>query len=77
MFIYRQGKTAPVAEPDLDLTEAELDVLRIQSDTGHGPLRHLGPVLELSETKPHWVRPTPILGGDTPEWPAAVAEAAE
>ncbi len=77
MFIYRQGMTAPVAEPDLDLSEAELDALRIQSETGHGTLRHLAPVLHLSETKPHWVRPTPILGGDAPEWPAAVAEAAE
>lgn len=77
MFIYRQGKTQPVAKPDLDLTEAELDTLRVQSETGYGALRHLGPVLDLSETKPHWVRPTPILGGDTPEWPAAVAEAAE
>ena len=78
MFIYRQGKTEPV-EPDMDLSAAELAALRIDSQPAHGPLRHLGPVLHLSETQPHWVRPTPILGADAPEWLAArsAAEAAE
>ncbi len=77
MFIYRQGKTE-FFEPDMELSEAELDALRIESETADGKLRHLGPVLHLSETQPHWSRPTPILGGDAPEWldPAA-AEAAE
>ncbi len=77
MYIYRQGQTAPVANPNLDLSAAELDALRIQTDTSYGTLRHFAPVLDLSETKPHWTRPTPALGGDAPEWPAAVAEAAE
>ena len=76
MFIYRQGKTA-FAEPDMDLSEAELDALSIESTPAPGPLRHLGPVLKFSETQPHWRRPTPVLGGDAPEWlekrPAAVA----
>ncbi len=78
MFIYRQGKTE-FAEPDMDLSEAELDALRIDSNSAHGKVRHLGPDLHLSETQPHWSRPTPILGGDAPEWlgPAAATEAAE
>ena len=43
-----------------------------------GPLRHLGPMLQLSETPPRWSRPTPVLGGDAPEWPdPAAAQAAE
>jgi len=67
MFIYRQGKTE-FSEPDMELTEAELDALRIDSKPALGPLRHLGPVLHLSETQPHWSRPTPLLGGDAPEW---------
>ncbi len=67
MFIYRQGMTEFV-EPDMDLSEAELDALRIESKPAHGPLRHLGPVLHLSETQPHWSLPTPMLGGDAPEW---------
>ena len=56
--------------PDEYLDETELDGLRIRSETSYGPLRHLAPVLELSETPPHWVRPTPRLGGDAAAWVA-------
>lgn len=79
MFIYRQGKTGQVTE-GLGLSDAELRNLRIDSVTSAGPIRHLGPVLRLSETEPHWERPTPKLGGDQPVWldaPAAQVEAAK
>jgi crotonobetainyl-CoA:carnitine CoA-transferase CaiB-like acyl-CoA transferase len=67
MFIYRQGK---VAFPglDLDLGAAELDAIRSESKPRSGPLRHLGPILRLSETPPRWTLPTPQLGADVPEW---------
>jgi len=73
MFIYQQGK---VEFPGLglDLGAAELDEIRIESRTKSGPLRHLGPILKLSETPPHWTRPTPSLGGDAPEWLEQVPE---
>ena len=69
MFLYRQGK---VEFPglDLDLSTAELAAIRTESQPKSGPLRHLGPILKLSETQPHWSRPTPQLGGDEPEWDA-------
>ena len=67
MFIDRQGQVTFPGE-NLDLTPDELDALRQQSDTAIGPLRHLGPVLALSETPPDWTRPTPVLGGDLPLW---------
>ena len=67
MYIYRQGKTE-YAQDGMDLSTAELDALRIESHTGQGPIRHLGPVLKLSETMPAWSRPTPVLGSDAPEW---------
>ena len=78
MFIYRQGKTE-FDEPDMDLSGAELDALRIETTPAYGALRHLGPVLHLSETAPHWVRPSPVLGADEPAWlgPEAATEAAE
>jgi len=75
MFIYRQGKVA-LCEPNLDLSTAEVAALRIESQPKSGPLRHLGPILRLSETPPHWVRPTPLLGSDAPDWLAAGGEAA-
>ena len=67
MFIHQQGKTGAV-EPGKDLSAAELAQLHMDSQTAEGPLRHVGPVLNLSETAPHWTRPTPVLGGDRPEW---------
>jgi hypothetical protein len=67
MLIYRQGNVV-FNEADMDLSDAELDTLRIDTAPKAGPLRHLGPVLQLSETPPRWVRPTPVLGGDRSEW---------
>ena len=67
MFIYRQGKVDHAAN-DLDLSSEELDRMRIESHPKSGPLRHLAPVVKLSETPPHWDRPTPQLGGDVPGW---------
>ena len=75
MFIYRQGKTE-FDEADMDLSDAELAEIRIETNPALGPLRHLGPVLKLSESQPHWSRPTPVLGGDAPEWLDAAAAAA-
>jgi hypothetical protein len=75
MFIYRQGK---VVFPGLglDLSAAELDAIRIESRPKSGPLRHLRPILDFTETQPHWALPTPQLGGDAPEWLGAGARAA-
>jgi len=67
MFIYRQGKVV-FPELGLDLSATELEAIRIESRPTSGPLRHLGPIIRLSETAPHWTRPTPQLGGDSPEW---------
>jgi crotonobetainyl-CoA:carnitine CoA-transferase CaiB-like acyl-CoA transferase len=72
MFIYRQGKVG-YENDDVGLSPAELDSLRVHSETAAGPLRHLGPVLQLSETQPRWQRTTPVLGGDTPDWSSPVA----
>ena len=70
LFIYRHGKAAYPGD-GVDLSEQELDRLRVETDTAHGPIRHLAPVLRLSETAPRWQRPTPVLGGDAPRWLAS------
>jgi hypothetical protein len=75
MFIHRQGKVE-FDRPDMELEPAELDAIRIESRPKSGPIRHLGPLLKLSETPPRWIRPTPQLGGDKPEWPDAAARVA-
>jgi crotonobetainyl-CoA:carnitine CoA-transferase CaiB-like acyl-CoA transferase len=48
----------------------ELERWSIASDTPVGRLRHLGPVVRLSETPPRWARPTVPLGYHEPVWPA-------
>jgi crotonobetainyl-CoA:carnitine CoA-transferase CaiB-like acyl-CoA transferase len=67
LYIYRHGKTEFAGE-NMDLSGSELDQLRMQSETAMGPIRHLAPVLKLSETPPHWSRPTPRFGGDEAAW---------
>jgi crotonobetainyl-CoA:carnitine CoA-transferase CaiB-like acyl-CoA transferase len=46
----------------------DIDDLRITTETPFGTLRHLAPVLELSETPPHWARPPVPLGSDSAGW---------
>jgi crotonobetainyl-CoA:carnitine CoA-transferase CaiB-like acyl-CoA transferase len=53
-----------------EFTGQELDRWSIESDTPSGRLRHLGPVVQMSETKPHWARPAVPLGYHPPVWPA-------
>ena len=67
MYIYKQGHV-DYAEADMGLTDAELDSIMIESKGSHGALKHLGPVLRMSETKPHWDKPSPTLGSSKPEW---------
>ena len=79
MLIQRQGRTAVAPAPDATFTAEELAAWRTTSETSHGPLRHLAPVLTFSETQPYWARPTPKFGGDKAEWlaPEQAAEAAK
>ena len=63
-----------VPESDLqgvasDFTAAELEGWSLTSETPGGRLHHLGPVVQLSETPPHWARPAVPLGFHQPVWP--------
>jgi crotonobetainyl-CoA:carnitine CoA-transferase CaiB-like acyl-CoA transferase len=51
-----------------EFTAGELAAWSMVSQTPSGPLRHLGPVVRLSETAPHWARPSVPLGYHKPEW---------
>ena len=53
-----------------DLPAADIERWSLDSDTPDGRLRHLGPVVRLSETPPRWARPTVPLGFHPPVWPA-------
>ncbi|RZL89908.1 MAG: CoA transferase [Variovorax sp.] len=68
MFIQRQGLLDAFDSAPEKLMESELEALFVQADTSYGRIKTLGPALRMSETPPHWATPTPLLGGDRPEW---------
>ena len=53
-----------------EFTPEELERWSMVSETPSGRLRHLKPVVQLSETQPYWARPSVPLGYHQPEWPA-------
>ncbi len=64
------GRIAPdrVAAAPADLAPERLAALSMTSDTPFGRLRHLAPVVELSETPARWERPAVPLDHDEPRW---------
>ncbi|MCH7714221.1 MAG: CoA transferase [Chloroflexi bacterium] len=56
-----------------EFTPDEIDGWSMDSDTPAGRLRHLGPVLSLSETPPRWARPSVPIGYNEPVWPDRAA----
>ena len=69
MYIYNQGHVR-YPEAEMGLPRAELDSIMIETAGGHGTLKHLAPVLSLSETRPYWDKPSPVLGSSRPVWPS-------
>jgi crotonobetainyl-CoA:carnitine CoA-transferase CaiB-like acyl-CoA transferase len=71
-WIVGRGEVPEVALAQVsdDFTQAELEQWSTTSDGPLGRLRHLGPVVRLSETPPHWTRPAVPLGYHEPAWPA-------
>ena len=56
-----------------EFPQSDLDRWSIESEAPAGRLRHLGPTVQLSETKPYWARPSVPLGYNQPVWPARAA----
>ena len=52
-----------------EFTPGELERWSTTSQTPVGRLRHLAPVVRLSETPPRWARPSVPLGYNAPVWP--------
>ena len=51
-----------------ELGEAELARFLVESDSPFGRLRHLKPVVQLSETRPFYARPPEPLGSSPARW---------
>ena len=61
---------AALRDVPAEFTADELERWSMVSDTPAGRLRHLKPVVQLSETPAHWARPSVPLGYHRPVWPA-------
>jgi crotonobetainyl-CoA:carnitine CoA-transferase CaiB-like acyl-CoA transferase len=62
--------TASLKDVPAEFGAEELDRWSTVSETPSGRLRHLKPVVQMSETAPHWARPSVPLGYHRPVWPA-------
>ncbi len=56
-----------------DFTPEEIQRWSTASEVPDGKLGHLAPVVQLSETQPHWSRPSVPLGYHQPAWPGRLA----
>ena len=70
-WILDLGEVAPAALQAVpaEFTQEELALWSMVSKTPSGPLRHLKPTVQLSETPAQWTRPSVPLGYHKPEWP--------
>jgi crotonobetainyl-CoA:carnitine CoA-transferase CaiB-like acyl-CoA transferase len=70
-WIVDLGEVSESAARDApaEFTPEELERWSMVTDTPSGKLRHLKPVVQLSETAPYWARPSVPLGHHRAEWP--------
>ena len=70
-WLVERGQTPEANLHDIpeQFTPEELKRWSMTSDTPMGKLGHLGPVVRLSETPPHWSRTSVPLGYNDPVWP--------
>jgi crotonobetainyl-CoA:carnitine CoA-transferase CaiB-like acyl-CoA transferase len=70
-WIVDRGEVPADAARDApaEFTPAELERWSTVTETPSGRLRHLMPVVQLSETPPYWARPSVPLGYHQPVWP--------
>jgi len=64
------GRLGAACDPAQASGPGDADELTTETDTAWGRLRHLPPVVELSETPPRWARPPVPLGTHPPAWPS-------
>lgn len=74
-WLVGRGQVPEVDLKDVpkEFTPEELARWSMTSETPGGRLHHLGPVVRLSETPPHWARPSVPLGYHKPVWPTRAA----
>ena len=70
-WVRKQGllQASEFATMPVNLSADEIASFVMDSDSTVGRLTHLAPVAQMSETTPHWARPSVPLGSHAPAWP--------
>ena len=70
-ILRRRGRhiSVPIEDVIDDLPAEEIARLTTETQTPIGRLRHLAPVVQMSETRARWARPPVPLGTHPPRWP--------
>jgi len=66
---FGDSGAAAISDLPAELPQPEIDGLTTEIDAPSGRVRHLKPVLEMSETPPGWIRPPVPAGHHRAEWP--------
>lgn len=67
MWMTHLGLVDPSKTPSM-ISEDQLAAFTVRSKTGFGGLDHLGPIVKMDKTMPHWEQPTVPLGTHKAEW---------
>lgn len=67
MFIFRQDRV-DYPEEQMEVPAESLAEILTHTRTPLGEMRHLGPILQMSETPPRWDLPSSPLGSHRAEW---------
>lgn len=70
-WLHRLGQLEGIDPRSLpDVTIDDVADLLVETETPFGRVRHVRPVVEMSETPPAWRRPAAPAGTHPPEWPS-------
>jgi len=67
MFLQRQSRVE-FPQEGMDISRRDLNDLLKVTDSPYGKIKHLGPILQMSETSPHWELPSKPLGSHSAQW---------
>jgi hypothetical protein len=67
MYIQQQHRVV-YEEEGMEVDKQLTDEILLETSTPYGDMKHLGPILQMSQTPPVWDRPSSPLGTHGASW---------
>ena len=67
-YMSQSRVSSDITLPDAPPTREDAMPFTIETATDHGPLLHLAPAVEMTQTAPRWDLPSPLPGSAQPVW---------